>query len=78
MQVKAKERVNSQLTGPKPFPLERMLAIFYNIVDVSPSFFPSPPCCLLNAVLRTFGQIGIRNKRFGAVYGSESGSPIDL
>jgi hypothetical protein len=39
MQVKAKERVNSQLTSPKPFPLERMLAIFYNIVDVSPSLF---------------------------------------
>jgi hypothetical protein len=35
LQVKAKERLNSQLTGPKPFPLERMLAIFYNIVDVS-------------------------------------------
>ncbi len=34
-QVKAKERLNSQLTGPKAFPLERMFAIFYNIVDVS-------------------------------------------
>jgi hypothetical protein len=33
--VKAKERLNSQLTGPKAFPLERMFAIFYNIVDVS-------------------------------------------
>lgn len=37
--IKAKERLNSQLTGPKPFPLERLLAIFYNIVEegVSPS-----------------------------------------
>jgi len=31
--IKAKERFNSQLTGPKPFQLERMLAIFYNIVE---------------------------------------------
>jgi len=31
--IKAKEKLNSQLTGPKPFPMDRMLAIFYNIVD---------------------------------------------
>ena len=31
--IRAKERMNSQLTGPKTFPLERLLAIFYNIVD---------------------------------------------
>ena len=31
--IKAKEKLNSQLTGPKPFPLERLLAIFYNIVE---------------------------------------------
>jgi len=31
--IRAKEKFNSQLTGPKPFPLERMLAIFYNIVE---------------------------------------------
>jgi len=31
--IKAKEKFNSQLTGPKPFPLERMLAIFYNIIE---------------------------------------------
>ena len=37
--IKAKEKLNSQLTGPKPFPLERLLAIFYNIVEeeVNPS-----------------------------------------
>ena len=33
--IKAKEKMNSQLTGPKTFPLERLLAIFYNIVDES-------------------------------------------
>ena len=33
MSIKAKEKLNSQLTGPKPFPLERLLAIFYNIVE---------------------------------------------
>lgn len=39
MSIKAKEKLNSQLTGPKPFPLERLLAIFYNIVEeqVNPS-----------------------------------------
>jgi len=31
--IRAKERMNSQLTGPKTFPLERLLAIFYNIVE---------------------------------------------
>jgi len=31
--IKAKEKMNSQLTGPKPFPMDRMLAIFYNIVE---------------------------------------------
>jgi len=31
--MKSKEKLNSQLTGPKPFPLERLLAIFYNIVE---------------------------------------------
>jgi len=31
--IKAKEKLNSQLTGPKPFPMDRMLAIFYNIVE---------------------------------------------
>jgi len=31
--MKSKEKLNSQLTGPKPFPLERLLAIFYNVVD---------------------------------------------
>lgn len=31
--IKAKEKLNTQLTGPKPFPLERLLAIFYNIVE---------------------------------------------
>lgn len=31
--MKARERFNSQLTGPKAFPLERMLAIFYNVVE---------------------------------------------
>jgi len=31
--MKTKEKLNSQLTGPKPFPLERLLAIFYNIVE---------------------------------------------
>ena len=31
--IKTKEKLNSQLTGPKPFPLERLLAIFYNIVE---------------------------------------------
>ena len=38
--LKAKEkRVSSQLTGPKAFPLDRMMAIFYAIVDdqVAPS-----------------------------------------
>ena len=37
--LKAKEtHVSSQLTGPKAFPLDRMMAIFYSIVDdeVSP------------------------------------------
>jgi hypothetical protein len=52
--VKAKERVNSQLTGPKPFPLERMLAIFYNIVDVSPSFFPFSTLSFINRSLADF------------------------
>ncbi|XP_065576791.1 origin recognition complex subunit 5-like isoform X2 [Artemia franciscana] len=34
-----KERYNSQLLGPKPFPLDRLLAIFYAIVEekVAPS-----------------------------------------
>ncbi len=31
--IKAKEKLNSQLTGPKQFPMDRMLAIFYNIVE---------------------------------------------
>ena len=31
--MKSKEKLNSQLTGPKPFPLERLLAIFYNVVE---------------------------------------------
>merc|ERR1719228_266786 len=31
--MKSKDKLNSQLTGPKPFPLERLLAIFYNIVE---------------------------------------------
>ncbi|XP_023328261.1 origin recognition complex subunit 5-like isoform X2 [Eurytemora carolleeae] len=31
--IKAKEKFNSQLTGPKQFPLERMLAIFYNVIE---------------------------------------------
>jgi len=31
--IKSKEKLNSQLTGPKPFPLERLMAIFYNIVE---------------------------------------------
>merc|ERR1719228_3095163 len=31
--IRNKEKLNSQLTGPKPFPLERLLAIFYNIVE---------------------------------------------
>jgi len=31
--IRTKEKLNSQLTGPKPFPLERLLAIFYNIVE---------------------------------------------
>ena len=31
--MRTKEKLNSQLTGPKPFPLERLLAIFYNIVE---------------------------------------------
>ncbi len=31
--IKAMEKLNSQLTRPKPFPLERLLAIFYNIVE---------------------------------------------
>ncbi|KAK8741890.1 hypothetical protein OTU49_001997 [Cherax quadricarinatus] len=30
---KAKERSSSQLVGPKPFPLDRLLAIFYSIID---------------------------------------------
>ena len=34
MSMKAKDKYNSKLTGPKPFPLERLLAIFYNIVEV--------------------------------------------
>ena len=32
--IKAKERINCQLTGPKTFLIERPLAIFYNIVEV--------------------------------------------
>ena len=36
--VRTKEKLNSQLTGPKPFPLERLLAIFYNIVEEQVSF----------------------------------------
>lgn len=39
--IKAKEKhVSAQLTGPKAFPLDRMLAIFYSIIDdenVSPT-----------------------------------------
>ncbi|XP_076045047.1 origin recognition complex subunit 5 [Oratosquilla oratoria] len=37
--IKAKERSSNQLVGPKPFPLDRLLAIFYSIVEdkVSPS-----------------------------------------
>ena len=31
--MKSKEQYNSQLTGPRPFPLERLLAIFYNVVE---------------------------------------------
>ncbi|XP_069945671.1 origin recognition complex subunit 5 isoform X2 [Cherax quadricarinatus] len=31
--IKAKERSSSQLVGPKPFPLDRLLAIFYSIID---------------------------------------------
>lgn len=30
-----KERTSSQLTGPKAFPLDRMMAIFYSVVDES-------------------------------------------
>eukprot|EP00088_Acartia_fossae_P049968 TRINITY_DN5551_c0_g1_i7.p1 TRINITY_DN5551_c0_g1~~TRINITY_DN5551_c0_g1_i7.p1 ORF type:complete len:428 (-),score=59.39 TRINITY_DN5551_c0_g1_i7:247-1530(-) len=33
--IRAKERYDSKLTGPKPFPLERLLAIFYNIIEES-------------------------------------------
>jgi len=35
MSMRAKDKYNSKLTGPKPFPLERLLAIFYNIVEES-------------------------------------------
>ena len=35
MSMRAKDKYNSKLTGPKPFPLERLLAIFYNITEVS-------------------------------------------
>ncbi len=38
MSMRAKDKYNSKLTGPKPFPLERLLAIFYNIVEVIISF----------------------------------------
>jgi len=31
--IMAKDKFNSQLTGPKAFPLERLLAIFYNIIE---------------------------------------------
>ncbi|XP_068200889.1 origin recognition complex subunit 5-like [Palaemon carinicauda] len=31
--IKAKEKSSSQLVGPKPFPLDRMMAIFYSIVE---------------------------------------------
>ena len=31
--IRAKEKRSSQLTGPKAFPLDRMMAIFYSIVD---------------------------------------------
>ncbi|XP_045618796.1 origin recognition complex subunit 5 [Procambarus clarkii] len=31
--IKAKERSSNQLVGPKPFPLDRLLAIFYSIVE---------------------------------------------
>ncbi|XP_071551876.1 origin recognition complex subunit 5 [Panulirus ornatus] len=31
--IKAKERSRNQLVGPKPFPLDRLLAIFYSIID---------------------------------------------
>jgi len=33
MSMRAKDKYNSKLTGPKPFPLERLLAIFYNIIE---------------------------------------------
>lgn len=37
--IKAKERSSNQLVGPKPFPLERLMAIFYSIIEdkVSPT-----------------------------------------
>lgn len=31
--LQAKELSSNQLVGPKPFPLDRLLAIFYSIVD---------------------------------------------
>ena len=37
--IRTKEKLNSQLTGPKPFPLERLLAIFYNIVEEQVTYF---------------------------------------
>eukprot|EP00088_Acartia_fossae_P003505 TRINITY_DN11476_c0_g1_i1.p2 TRINITY_DN11476_c0_g1~~TRINITY_DN11476_c0_g1_i1.p2 ORF type:complete len:136 (+),score=2.14 TRINITY_DN11476_c0_g1_i1:757-1164(+) len=49
--IKSKEKFNNQLTGPKPFPLERMLAIFYNIVEerVNPS---ANIYCQINSLAR--------------------------
>ncbi|CAL4122549.1 unnamed protein product, partial [Meganyctiphanes norvegica] len=37
--IKAKERSSNQLVGPKPFPLDRLMAIFYSIIEdkVSPT-----------------------------------------
>ena len=37
--IRTKEKLNSQLTGPKPFPLERLLAIFYNIVEEQVTYY---------------------------------------
>lgn len=37
--IKAKERSSNQLVGPKPFPLDRLMAIFYSVIEdkVSPT-----------------------------------------
>jgi hypothetical protein len=54
--VKAKERLNSQLTGPKAFPLERMFAIFYNIVDVSVLYHQFSPGAKGPSMIALFRQ----------------------